>query len=155
MSARASRELVDIAEQYRSLVPQGFLAEVDTLASDLVQNRPVVAMRSKGRRGVAFTNARIKAAILDEISLFLCTDDARYEGLRGEGRELGKDAVHFIAGIVVGTLGLASGVATGCVAFVALACAKVGIGTFCRLNPPALAEHSGTTSAPATEVARR
>lgn len=129
--------LVAFAEEHRHLLPEGFVEEIDSLESQLTQNIPVLATRAKGsRRSSKMTNARICAAILQELSLFLCTDEPRYQELRGTGRKLTKEVVHFIAGVIVGTLGIASGMAVACVAFVAIACLRVSLATFCRLNPP-------------------
>ncbi len=130
-------ELVVFAEQHRHLLPEGFMEEIDALESQLVQNVPIRPTRVKGQMDASTpSNSELRAAVLKELSLFLCSDDTRYTDLRGTGRKLSKDAVHFIAGVIVGTLGIASGMATACVAFVALACLRVGVATFCRLNPP-------------------
>ena len=130
--------LVNLAEEHRAEVPNEFLREMDSVAADLASGRELVAVRSKGRRGVRgkVSSADIRSAILEEIRLFLCTNDPKYKAMRGEGHAIGKDVVHFMAGFVVATLGIASGMATGCVAFAVLACTRVGVAVFCRLNPP-------------------
>ncbi|MEO8657984.1 MAG: hypothetical protein ABI693_05915 [Bryobacteraceae bacterium] len=138
MKRVTNTEVIYLAEQYRADVPDGFLREVDILAADLVQERVIAPVRSKGGRRHQPSNTQIKSAILGEISLLLCSDDPKYKSLRGQGNGVTKDAVHFIAGVIVATLGLASGAATGCVAFLVLACARVSVGVYCRLNPPEL-----------------
>jgi hypothetical protein len=77
----------------------------------------------------------VTAAIVRELSLLLCSDDARYASVRSDGQKLSRDGVRFVAGVIVGALGLTAGAATACVALVAMACLKVGVGVFCRLNP--------------------
>jgi len=136
MASNLDSELVAFAERYRCFLPDGFQEEIDVLKSELAQQRSIVPLRAKGRGSRRQSNVSIRAAILQELSLFLCTDDARYADLRGNGRKLTKEVVQFMAGVIVGLLGVASGVATACVAFLALACARIGLGTFCRLNPP-------------------
>lgn len=133
-----NRELVSLAEQHRDEVPPDFIREMDSVEADLAAGRELTVVRSRGgsksRRKVSSSD--IKSAVMQEISIFLCTNDPKYKSLRGQGNVLGKDVVHFIAGFIVASLGIASGMATGCVAFAALACTKVGIAVFCRLNPP-------------------
>jgi len=146
MTKRVDPELVAFAEEHRQFLPEGFLEEVDALESELVQDRSILPLRAKGRGRRKNSNVRIRAAILEELSLFLCSDDARYKDLRGTGKKLTKDATKFIAGVIVGTLGITSGIATGCVAFVALACMRVGIGVFCRLNPPPTENQTNKTA---------
>ena len=156
MRKAVDKDLVALAEQYRDQLPPDFQRHIDALTSDLSQERPFTRLTAKGGGCGESSNARIIAAVLDEVSLFLCADDARYAGLRNQGRKLGKDVVHFIAGIVVGTLGLTTGVATGCVAFVVLACSRIGVGAFCRLHPPPAPRAVRTTKAPVrTRSARR
>jgi hypothetical protein len=110
-------------------------------------------MITKGRgRTWKTSNVGIRAAILEELRLFLCTDHSRYKNLRTQGKKLTKDAILFIAGVIGGTLSLPAGVATACVAFIALACLRVGAGTFCRLIPsPAQEQHN----APETKKLKR
>jgi hypothetical protein len=136
MLQRIDPEFIAFAEQYRQFLPEGFIQEVHSLESELVQNRPIQSIAAKGR-GKAWktANISIRAAILGELALFLCGDHSRYKDLRTQGRKLTKDSVIFIAGVIAGTLGITSGAATAGVAFVALACLRVGVGTFCRLYP--------------------
>jgi hypothetical protein len=133
---KADQELVELAEKHRRFLPKDFLRDVDAVAADLAADRSIELMRTKGQSARRSSNVRIRSAILEELSLFLCTEDPRYASVRGEGKKVTKSVVQFVAGVIVGSLGLASGAATGCVAFLALACAHVGIGAFCRLNPP-------------------
>lgn len=135
MNTKVDRELVELAEQYRSVVPDDFFREVDSLSADLAQNRPLMKMTQKGGKRDQ-TSSRLKAAILEELSVLLCTDEPRYASVRNDSKKITKDAVHFMAGVIVATVGVTSGVATGGVAFIAIACARVGVGVFCKLNPP-------------------
>jgi hypothetical protein len=122
-----------MAEELRAELPSGFREEVDRFAADLAQGRGLTDRRAKGRRSQ--TNAAVTAAIVRELSLLLCSDDARYASVRSDGQKLSRDGVRFVAGVIVGALGLTAGAATACVALVAMACLKVGVGVFCRLNP--------------------
>ena len=136
MPQRIDRAFVAFAEQHRPLLPEGFIQEVDALEAELVQNRSIQPMVAKGRgRAWKTSNVGIRAAVLEELRLFLCTDHSRYKDLRTQGGKLTKDAVLFIAGVIGGILSLPAGVATACVAFLAMSCLRVGVGTFCRLMP--------------------
>lgn len=140
------REVVAVAEKYRADVPAEFLRELDSLAADLASGQEIVNVRAKGRRRVGRepSSGDIKSVIIDELWLLLCTNDPKYKKLRGKGDVIGTDVVHFIAGVVVASLGLASGMATGCVAFAVLACTRVGVAVFCRLNLPSADSASGS-----------
>lgn len=136
MVSRVERDLSAIAEAHRRFLPKGFEEEVAALEVELDGGRSVLAMRQKGKKVRKDSSIRIRTAILEELSLFLCSDHDRYRDLKESGAELSKESVQFISGVVVGALGVTSGVATGCVAFIALATLRVGIGVFCKLNPP-------------------
>ena len=136
MPSKTEQELAVLAAAYREYLPEGFEEEVAVIETELAGGRDILAIRERGSRGRKGSVARIRSAVLEELSLFLCSKDPRYKDLRKTGNTLSKDAANFIAGVVAGALSLSAGVATGCVAFLSLAALRVGIGTFCRLNPP-------------------
>ncbi len=81
-------------------------------------------------------NQSIRDLITRELSLYLCTEDPKYESLRAEGKNATTALVAMLGATVAAALGLPLAAATGCVAYVALAVAKLGAGVFCELYPP-------------------
>jgi len=133
---RIDPELIAFSEEHRALLPDGFAQEVDSVESALASGRTLEAFRTKGKGIAKKSNAGIRAAILDELSLYLCTDHPRYAELRSAEKTFTKQVMLVVAGVIAATVGISTAVATACVSFLALACLRIGVATFCRLNPP-------------------
>jgi hypothetical protein len=138
-------ELIELAEEHRHLLPRGFNQEADAVEAALSKGQTLLAFRSKGRGKAKKSNVGIRAAVLEELRLFLCTEDVRYKDLQAGGKSLTKQSVLVIAGWVAATLGITTGIATACVSFLALAILRLGVATFCRLNPPPAADPKGAS----------
>jgi hypothetical protein len=92
-----------------------------------------VPIAAAARGGEGSTNQRIKAAVLGELRELLCTENVRYEDVRDHGRVITRTSLAGVSAYVAGAVGISAGAAMACVAFVALAVAKVGVGAFCRM----------------------
>lgn len=121
-------ELVLIAEEHRADLPPGFDALSKELEVLLATDRGIPDVTRGGS-----LNHRIRQAALQELRGFLCTKDPRYDDVREHGKTITRTSLASIAAYVAGAVGISAGMATACVAFVALAVMNVGIGTFCRL----------------------
>ena len=134
MTSETDVRIATLAGEYRLLLPEGFLEERNAVEADLANGRPVDWIQTKGQEPAK--NRTISKAVLAELSVFLCTNDSRYEGLR-RGAHDAETTVASAIGKVVGTaLDLNHDVATGCVLFLWQVCRKVGVDNFCRLCPP-------------------
>lgn len=125
-------ELVEIAEKHRALLPDGFLIQRDHIAACLERGERVgpLVFRSgaKGRKHLT-----IPYAVMSELRLLLCTGDERYAEVRRKGESFVKGALPAVSGFIAGSCGVSEGVATACVAFIALCVFKIGVGAFCQV----------------------
>jgi hypothetical protein len=124
-------ELVLFAEEHRTSLPIGFDGTAEELTVLMQRGAPITAT-ARGAAGPL--NIRIKDAVVLELRDLLCTDSVRYADVRTHGHVVSRASLASIAAYVAGALGITAGAATACVAFVALAVAKVGSGAFCRLT---------------------
>lgn len=83
-----------------------------------------------------WSNGSICQTILGELSLYLCTSDSKYDTLRSQGENATTALVAMLGGTVATKFGITSMAATACVAYVALAVVKLGVGVFCDCYPP-------------------
>ena len=124
-------ELVLLAEEHRRDLPAGFESAASELAVLLEAGAPLTAAT---RGGAGSLNQRIKAAVLAELRELLCTNDVRYKDVREQGKVITRTSLPGVAAYVAATVGISAAAATACVAFVALAVAKIGVGAFCRVS---------------------
>jgi hypothetical protein len=123
-------DLVLLAEEHRRNLPEGFESTANELSVLLETGAPLHAM-TRGSQGSM--NQQIKAAVLRELRDLLCTNDKRYEDVRAHGKVITRTSLASVSAYVAGAVGISAGAAMACVAFVALAVAKVGVGAFCRI----------------------
>ena len=83
-----------------------------------------------------WSNGSICQTILGELSLYLCTSDPKYDTLRSQGENATTALVAMLGGTVATKFAISSMTATACVAYVALAVVKLGVGVFCDRYPP-------------------
>jgi hypothetical protein len=126
----ANHDLILLAEEHRGDLPPGFDAMSQELEVLLANGRDIPHL-TRGDGGSL--NHRIRKAVLQELRGFLCTDDPRYAQVREHGGTITRTSTAGIAAYVAGAVGISAGMATACVAFVALAVLNVGVGTFCRV----------------------
>ena len=124
-------ELVLFAEEHRGSLPAGFDAAAQELTV-LLQTGAEIDLLDRGSR--APLNQRIRRAVIIELRAFLCTTDKRYAEVRRHGTALSRTSLASMSAYVAGAVGISAGVATACVAFVALAVTNISIGTFCQLT---------------------
>ena len=124
--------LTELARFHRHDVPPRFEAETHDLAEKTARS---FALESDATTNQS-TNRSIRAIIVRELSVYLCTDDPKYGSLRAEGRNATTALVAMLGATVATASGLPLAAATGCVAYVALAVAKLGATVFCDLYPP-------------------
>ncbi len=136
--------LAQLALLHRNDVPPTFAVEAFDLRANIPSERILEREEPTGQH----TNQSIRTLIVRELSIYLCTDDPKYGSLRSQGENATTALVAMLGGTVATTLGLPLATATGCVAYVALAVAKLGVGVFCDLCPPPLAPTSTSTSTP-------
>ena len=124
-------DLVFFAEEQRANLPAGFDAVAQELTV-LLETGAEIDLLDRGPR--APLNQRIRRAVIMELRAFLCTGDKRYADVRAQGNALTRASLASVSGYVAAAVGISAGVATACVAFVALALANIGIGAFCQLT---------------------
>lgn len=140
-------DLVLLAEEYRGSLPSGFDASCHELGVLLEGGAPISTLD----RGVSGSlNQRIKQAVIGELREFLCTDAERYKDVRAHGKTLTRTSITSISAYVAGAVGISAAAATACVAFVALAVAKVSVGTFCRLSEDNAGNRKGSRKRPSS-----
>jgi hypothetical protein len=146
-------ELEELAESHRGKLPADFFTGLTELEADLARGRWPEEPRPRGeaqakKGGKRKTKPGLRTAVLEELRLLLCTNDGRYKEVREQGQSLTKVGIAAVAGYVAAALGVSLGLATGAVAFIALAVLRVGAGAFCRLHPPPeIAPGTGPTPA--------
>ena len=124
-------DLILFAEEHRARLPAGFDAVAQELAV-LLETGAEIDLLDRGPR--APLNQRIRRAVIIELRACLCTADKRYADVRAQGKALSRASLASVSGYVAAAVGISAGVATACVAFVALAFANISIGTFCQLT---------------------
>lgn len=133
MTEREERELQELAEMGRKLLPKEFFAFNDSV--DTLVRTGVLRPKTRTRDGSEESwSSRIGLAALEQLRMYLYTDDGRYKDVRAKGKSLARSAVQAIAAYIAGAFGLTVGVATAAVAFLALAITRIGVGTFCELT---------------------
>jgi len=125
-------ELALLAEQHRGDLPSGFDAVAHEVGL-LLESGAAIETLTRGVK--SSLNHRIRAAVLSELRDLLCTDNKRYADVRAHGNTITKTSIASASAYVAGAVGISAAAATACVAFIALAVSKVGVGVFCRLAP--------------------
>ena len=133
MQEAMTLELAELAERHRGELPIGFFQSRDFIEASLSAGHWPDELRERAVIG-RDEAARLANAVLKELHVLFCTSDSRYKGIREEGDKFCSIAVPAVASSVATALGITSGVATGAVAFVALAVLKIGTAVFCRLS---------------------
>lgn len=126
-------EIIGLAEEHRNELSSDFFVYYDDLERQLGQRRLPERLRTRGETSEVWYS-ELGPAIIDELRLFLCTNDERYASVREKGEGVGQTAIAAIAGSLAAQFGLAVGATTGAVAFIALAVMKIGVSVFCRLT---------------------
>ena len=128
--------LAAIAENGRSEIPEEFFRHRRHVAACLEARmwpEPLVTRKATGSSGPW---SRVAYAALAELRLLLCTQNKKYEDVRVKAGSFTKVALPAVSGYVAGTLDISLGVATACVAFVALCVFRLGAGVFCSMTEP-------------------
>ncbi len=117
------------ALQHRDALPPQFFSDLNIVEAELARGDLPEDLVSKGEPRDTIPGAR--SAILFELHRLLCTDDPFYGSVRSGAKEVTQDAAKIMGGVIAGTCGLTVLVATGMVAFLALAVMKLGAGLYC------------------------
>jgi hypothetical protein len=126
-------DVVSLAEESRGELPADFFLYYDDLQGALARGTIPEALSARGPDGSAWYG-KIGPAILSELEVLLCTDDTKYAEVRKRGEQLGQTTIGAIGASVALQFGLTVAMATGAVAFIAIAIAKIGAATFCRMR---------------------
>lgn len=129
-SSSIDLELIRLAESSRGELDRDFFQVRDFAQSRLEASvwPGLLAERGPWRE----SSARLVDACLHELRILMCTDDPKYSEVRRAGGGFSAACVPVVAGVVAASLGIATGVASAGVAFVALAVLEVGRNSLCR-----------------------
>jgi hypothetical protein len=134
MDAEIDYELKAIAEEHRADFTQEFFRYRDFVEESLeAENWPELRFRLGQETS---RDSKLVKAILSELRALLCTEDKRYSDVRRSAGVFSKVALPAVAAYVAGAVGISVGLASGGVAFIALAVFKVGKNVFCKTTKP-------------------
>jgi len=95
---------------------------------------------SIARKGAGSWRADLWPAVVQELRVLCCTDDARYADIRDKWTGLQGDtastAVAALSGAIGASLGLAAGVVAPVVVWGLVTVLRLGLGVFCRQTEP-------------------
>jgi hypothetical protein len=134
-------QLLQIAEASRGRLDTSFFQYRDYVETKLENSEWPEPLRFySAETSVDESQARLVDLIVAELHLLLCTTDNRYKDVRSKGKIFSQAALPAVAAYVAGACGISVGLATGGVAFIAIAVFRVGVGVFCRVSSGAKAK---------------
>ena len=133
--AAGDPELLRVAEEWRARLDASFFQYRDYVEARLEENEWPEPLRFySAETGADESQARLVDMIMAELHLLLCSNDKRYGEVRKSGKVFSQAALPAVAAYVAGACGVSVGLATGGVAFIAIAVFRVGVGVFCRAS---------------------
>jgi hypothetical protein len=122
-----------VAEEHRQVLDEEFFSVSNYIELSLSNGKFPESLRFRDGAHDGKTLALVEAT-MKELRLLLCTNDKKYDEVRQQGSSFSKLALTAMAGYVAHACSISLGVATGGVAFLALAVFRVGVGVFCQLS---------------------
>jgi hypothetical protein len=136
------RQITQLAEAFRDKLPSEFFRDLAYCEFELARGRAVPTLVTKG--GTSDVWPKLRKSILSELTELFCSNTSKYADLRRQSKLGTQTLIVAAAGYISANSGISLAVVTGAVAFTASSLLRVGISSFCRLQPPPSASRERT-----------
>jgi hypothetical protein len=126
----AIADLQDLSERGKGSLPDGFVEYISYAEGQLIERKSPGRWASRGV--MSESGVKLAEAILFEVKILICGNDAKYREVVKSGKNFARSATAAIGGYIAAAFGIGLALATSAVALALLLVSKVGVAAFCK-----------------------